>query len=247
MRRLFLFASFCLLSSLILAQNIRVSDDAEILIRGDGVFAGYHKDVERTRQVLTNGWYHTGDAGHINDHGHLIFMDRLGDLGELKGGHKYAPAYIEGKLKFSPYIKESVVIGGAERVYPSCIINIDFDTVGKWAEKKRIPYTTFVDLSQKEEVAELIGNSIDNINRFLPEWSQLRKFVLLHKEFDPDEAEMTRTRKVRRAFLEGRYKELIDAVYQDREDIIVEAQVKYRDGRSGVVRTPLRIRSVRQI
>ena len=137
-----------------------------------------------------------------------------------------------------------MAIGGKDRGYVSTIINIDFDIVGKWAEDHRIPYTTFADLSQKTEVAELIKKDVAKVNRTLPELAKVKKFVLLHKEFDPDEAELTRTRKLRRAFTEKRYQDLVDAMYEGREDITVEADVKYRDGRLGKTATTLKVRSV---
>jgi long-chain acyl-CoA synthetase len=174
----------------------------------------------------------------------LIFMDRLEHMGILKSGAKYAPQYIEGRLRFSPYIKDAMVIGGKDKDYVSAIVNIDFTMVGKWAERHRIPYTTFVDLSQKKEVADLVLQDLERVNSYLPEQSQVRKFVLLHKEFDPDEAELTRTRKLRREYMEQRYKDLIDALYNNKEKIDVQAPVTYRDGRKGIVATSIHIRSI---
>jgi long-chain acyl-CoA synthetase len=171
-------------------------------------------------------------------------MDRLEHLGELRSGIKYAPQYIEGRLRFSPYIKDAMVIGGKDKDYVSAMINMDFTMVGKWAERERIPYTTFVDLSQKKEVADLIRHDLERVNSYLPEHSRVRKFVLLHKEFDPDEAELTRTRKIRREFMEERYKALINAMYDGSEKVDVEAAVTYRDGRSGVVTTSISVRSI---
>jgi long-chain acyl-CoA synthetase len=173
-------------------------------------------------------------------------MDRLEHMGVLKSGAKYAPQYIEGRLRFSPYIKDAMVIGGKEREYVSAIINIDFAMVGKWAERRRIPYTTFVDLSQKKEVADLVRQDLERVNGYLPEPSRVRKFVLLHKEFDPDEAELTRTRKIRREFMEQRYKELIEALYGGKDRVEVQAPVTYRDGRKGVVTTAIQVRNIRK-
>ncbi len=222
----------------------RVADDGELLIRSDCLFKGYHKDTEKTESCLIDGWFHTADCVYVNPEGHLIFMDRLKDMGELRTGAKYAPQYIEGRLRFSPYIKDAMVVGGTDRDFVSGIINIDFAMVGKWAENHRVPYTTFVDLSQKDEVAELVKKDLARVNNYLPPESRARKFVLLHKEFDPDEAELTRTRKLRRGFVEERYKALIDAMYEDKEEVVVEATVTYRDGRQGVVKTAIKVRTV---
>jgi long-chain acyl-CoA synthetase len=196
--------------------------------------------------TLIDGWCHTGDAVNINEQGHLIFMDRLEHMGMLKSGAKYAPQYIEGRLRFSPYIKDAMVIGGKDKDYVSALVNIDFAMVGKWAERNHIPYTTFVDLSQKKDVADLVRQDLERVNGYLPEQSRVAKFVLLHKEFDPDEAELTRTRKLRREFMEKRYKDLIDAMYGDKDEVKVEAPVTYRDGRKGVVTTGIRVRSIRK-
>ena len=165
-------------------------------------------------------------------------------MGQLRSGIKYAPQYVEGRLRFSPYIKDAMVIGGKDKDFVSAIINIDFAMVGKWAERNHIPYTTFVDLSQKEEVANLVQKDLVRVNGYLPEQSRVRKFVLMHKEFDPDEAELTRTRKLRREFMEERYKELINAMYDDRKEVKVEAPVTYRDGRKGVVTTAIKVRNI---
>jgi long-chain acyl-CoA synthetase len=229
-----------------LGTSLRITKEGELLVTSDCMFTGYHKNPEKTKVTLINGWCHTGDAVNLNEQGHLIFMDRLEHMGILKSGAKYAPQYIEGRLRFSPYIKDAMVIGGKDKNYVSAIVNIDFAMVGKWAERHRIPYTTFVDLSQKKEVADLVRQDLERVNGYLPEQSRVQKFVLLHKEFDPDEAELTRTRKLRREFMEQRYKDLIDALYGDRDKIDVQAPVTYRDGRKGVVTTDIHIRSIRK-
>jgi len=227
-----------------LGTSLRITKEGELLVTSDCMFTGYHKNPEKTATTLIDGWCHTGDAVNLNEQGHLIFMDRLEHMGLLKSGAKYAPQYIEGRLRFSPYIKDAMVIGGKDKDYVSAILNIDFAMVGKWAERNRIPYTTFVDLSQKKEVADLVRRDLERVNGYLPETSRVRKFVLLHKEFDPDEAELTRTRKLRREFMEQRYKELIDALYSDKDKIDVQAPVTYRDGRKGVVTTGIQVRSI---
>ena len=149
----------------------------------------------------------------------------------LSSGVKYAPQYIEGRLRFSPYIKDAMVVGGKDKSFVSAIINIDFTMVGKWAERHRVPYTTFVDLSQKSGVADLVRKDLLRVNSYLPEQARVKKFVLMHKEFDPDEAELTRTRKLRREFMEEKYKDLIQAMYGDLEEVPIQANVTYRDGR----------------
>ncbi len=224
--------------------EVRLSDDGELLVSSECLFSGYYKNPEATQKVLEGRWFHSGDACYINEEGHVIFLDRASELGQFASGEKYAPTYIEAKLRFSPYIRDAITIGGKDKEYLSVIIDINFDNVGKWAEKNRIPYTTFVDLSQKEEVAELVVKDIHRVNRVLPEAIKVKKFVLLHKEFDPDEAELTRTRKLRRGFFEDKYRELINGIYEGKETAPVEAGVTYRDGRKGTVKTALKIRTV---
>jgi long-chain acyl-CoA synthetase len=227
-----------------LGTEVRITERGELLVRGECMFSGYHKDPQKTALTLIDGWCHTGDAVHINDKGHLIFMDRLEHLGELSSGIKYAPQYIEGRLRFSPYIKDAMVLGGKDKNFVSAIINMDFNMVGKWAERHRVAFTTFVDLSQKDEVANLVRKDLARVNGYLPEPARVRKFVLLHKEFDADEAELTRTRKIRRSFVEERYKDLIEAIYSDRDSVDVNAAVTYRDGRKGAVTTKIRVREL---
>jgi long-chain acyl-CoA synthetase len=227
-----------------LGTEVRITNEGELMVRSDCLFGGYYKDPSRTDEVLVNGWCHTGDAVNIDERGHLIFMDRLEHMSELSSGIKYAPQYIEGRLRFSPYIKDAMVIGGKGKDFVSAIVNIDFAMVGKWAERNSFPYNTFVDLSQKREVADLVQKDLLRVNSYLPEPSRVRKFVLLHKEFDPDEAELTRTRKLRRDFMEKRYKDLIEAMYEEGSEIKVEAPVTYRDGRKGVLTTSIKVRTV---
>ncbi|MDD5082145.1 MAG: AMP-binding protein [Dehalococcoidales bacterium] len=227
-----------------LGVEVRITDAGELLVRSDSMFSGYHKDPARTVSALTDGWCRTGDAVNIDEQGHIIFLDRLDHMGELRSGIKYAPQYIEGRLRFSPYIKDAMVIGGKDKDFVSAIINMDFVMVGKWAERNRLPYTTFVDLSQKEEVADLVRKDLVRVNSYLPEASRVRKFVLMHKEFDPDEAELTRTRKLRRGFMEDRYKDLINNLYNGSGEVKVEAAVTYRDGRKGAVATSVKIRTI---
>jgi len=227
-----------------LGTEVRITDEGELLVRSDCMFSGYYREAKKTASTLIDGWCHTGDAVNIDEDGHLLFIDRLDHMGQLSSGIKYAPQYVEGRLRFSPYIKDAMVIGGKDKDFVSAILNIDFTMVGKWAERNRIPYTTFVDLSQKKEVADLVQKDLERVNGYLPEPAQVRKFVLMHKEFDPDEAELTRTRKLRREFMEERYKELINAMYSEGKEVKVEAPVTYRDGRKGVVTTAIKVRSI---
>jgi long-chain acyl-CoA synthetase len=224
--------------------EVAISDHQEILVRGPSIFSGYYKDPEKTAEAIKQEWFHSGDSGHIDERNHLFYLDRIDNLDELSSGHRYAPAYIEGKLKFSRFIQDVMAIGGKTREYLSVIINIDFESIGKWAEANHVPYTTFVDLSQKREVSDLLRTDLERVNSTLPEASRVRKFVLLHKEFDADEGELTRTRKLRRSFLQNRYRELIEAIYGDKKEVPVVTEVKYRDGRTGIVETSLKIRSV---
>lgn len=224
--------------------GVKLSEDGEIIIKGENLFSGYYKSPEATGEKLKGGWYYSGDFGHITEDGHLIVMDRMSDLRELSGGQKFSPQYAEIRLRFSPYIKDVLTIGGGDKAYVTCIINIDIDNVGRWAETRRIPYTTFTDLSQKPEVIGLIRKDIERINRNLPEWARIKKFTNLHREFDADEAELTRTRKIKRTFVEERYKELIDALYSGASEMSVEAPITYRDGRKGTITTAIKINSV---
>ncbi len=227
-----------------LGTEVRITDEGELLVRNNSLFNGYHKDSQKTVETLVDGWCRTGDAVNIDEDGHLLFIDRLEHMGQLSSGIKYAPQYVEGRLRFSPYIKDAMVIGGKDKEFVSAILNIDFAMVGKWAERNRIPYTTFVDLSQKEEVANLVQKDLVRVNSYLTEPARVRRFVLLHKEFDADEAELTRTRKLRREFMEERYKELIEAIYEAGKEINVKAPVTYRDGRKGVVTTSIKVRNI---
>jgi len=225
--------------------SVRIADKGEVQLWTDVMFGGYYRRPDKTREILTDdGWLKTGDCGVIDEDGHLVIFDRIKDMLPLKGGELYSPTYIQNRLKFSPYIKEAMVVGGEHRDFIMAVLTIDFDNVGKWAEKKRITYTTFVDLSQKDEVYDLIRVDIERVNATLSEAARIRRFTLLHKEFDPDEAELTRSRKIRRGFLEQRYGELIEAAYQGRERITITAAVTYRDGRQGQVETDLKIKTV---
>jgi long-chain acyl-CoA synthetase len=224
--------------------DIRLSDEGEILIRGGCMFSGYWKNPEAAKASIKNGWYLTGDFGHVNEDGHLIVMDRMSDLRELKEGRRFSPQYAEIRLRFSPYIKDVLTIGGGDKEFVTCIVNIDLDNVGRWAEARRIAYTTFTDLSQKPQVIELIKKDIERVNRTLPDFARIKRFTNLHREFDADEAELTRTRKIKRTFVEERYKDLIDTLYSKEDELAVEAPITYRDGRTGTIKTTIKINSL---
>ncbi len=226
--------------------EIKIAENQEILIRTKARFKGYYKQPEQTGETLDKeGWYYTGDAGHLDEKtGHLIYLERVKDLIELSTGEKFSPQYIEGRSKFSPYVQDMMTIGGAEMEFVSAIIVIDFQNVSRWAEKRGIAFTTYVDLSQRKEVCDIIRNELRQVNESLPSYSQVKRFVILHKEFDADEAELTRTRKLRRGALQEKYRDLLDAIYGGAYQVHVSAEVKYRDGRTGTVETELRVSDV---
>lgn len=216
--------------------DVKISEEGEILVKSDGVFVGYYKSPEATVKVLKDGYYHSGDAG-LFDKGHLVYLDRVDEMIELSDGKKFSPQYTEIRLRFSPYIKDVMVFGGEGKPFVSAILNIDYDNVGKWAEKRKMTYTTYIDLSQKKEVRKLLKGIVEKVNSVLPEYARIKAFVSLHKEFDADEAELTRTRKLKRKPIEERYQEILAGIYEMKESIKVESQVAYRDGRVGMVRT----------
>jgi long-chain acyl-CoA synthetase len=224
--------------------DVKISDEGEILVKSTYAFSKYYKNPEATAGALREGWWYSGDAGNLDEQGHVIFMDRVSELGELRSGDKYAPQYIESGLRYSTYIKDAMAVGDRTRDYVTAIIIIDFENVGRWAEINRIPYTTFTDLSQKEEVANLIRADVERVNATLPEVARVKRYVSLHKEFDPDEADLTRTRKLKRESLEKRYGDLIEAMYDGRDEIEVEAEITYQDGKKGILRTSLKIHAM---
>ncbi len=223
--------------------EIRISDTGEILTRGPTVFAGYYKNEDATRKALVDGWLHSGDQGVLDEDGQLIMIDRMKDVMTLSDGTKFSPQLIENKLKFSMYISEAVVLG-KDQPFVAAMINMDMNTVGKWAENNRISYTTYTDLSQKDEVYDLIENEIAQINASLPRAAQVRKFVMLQKELDADDDEMTRTRKVRRSVVEERYSQIVEALYGQEDKLEVFSDIKYRDGKAFRMKTQVRIRMV---
>jgi len=226
--------------------EVKITDNGELIYRQPGVFVSYYKDPDKTAEVLKDGWFYSGDSVSIREDGHIVFLDRVKDLVKLANGDKMAPQFIESQLRFSPYIKDVWVLVGPDKTYASAIIIINYDSVSRWAGQRRVAYTTFAEVSQRPEVYDLVKQDVTRINRTLAPGSRIRKYVNLHKEFDPDEGDLTRTRKVRRRFLEERYRELIDAIYSDKTDVAIEDRVRYRDGRVGTIKTILRIKSIEE-
>ncbi|MEW9670998.1 AMP-binding protein [Ammoniphilus sp. 3BR4] len=220
--------------------EVKISEEGEILIHSPSVFVGYFENEKATAETIQNSWLHTGDAGYLDEAGHLYVIDRLKDVIRLESGEMFSPQFIENKLKFSPYIQEAVAIG-KEREYVTAILNIDMGNVGRWAEENQIAYTTYTDLSAKPEVLDLIQREVAEINQDLPEKAKVKKFVLLWKELDADDEELTRTKKIRRGFIIEKYKEVIDGMYSVQSEINVEGKIRYRDGKEQVINTRLRI------
>jgi len=230
--------------------EIKVDDSGEILVKSPGLLRGYYKNPEATAEVLSaDGWYHTNDAGFIDAQGHLKIIDRVKDVGRVCGGAfdgaMFAPKYVENKLKFFQHIKEVVAYGdGREKV--CVLINIDFDAVGNWAERRNLPYAGYTDLAQKPQVYQLIKECVEQVNADLSRdallaGSQVSRFLVLHKELDADDGELTRTNKVRRGFIAEKYQVLVDALYQGLGEQFIETQVKFEDGRTGSVSATLKI------
>ena len=224
--------------------EVRIDDSGEVLVRSGGVFQGYYKQPETTREAFTeDGWFRTGDAGFLDRRGHLVIVDRAGDVGKLTDGTALAPQFLENKLKFSPYIGEAVVFGDA-RPFVAAIIAIDVATVGNWAERRNLAYTSFQDLSARREVRELIRDEIRKCNAALPAPIRLRRFLVLNKEFDADDDEITRTRKIRRRFVAEKYAAVVEAFYEDAADVELNTEITYEDGRKTMLRSTLVIGDV---
>lgn len=230
--------------------EIKVADNGEILVRSAGLLKGYYKNQKATDEVLTaDGWYHTSDAGFLDASGQLKIIDRVKDVGRLAGGANdgamFAPKYVENKLKFFPYIKEAVAYGDG-RATVCVMLNIDFEAVGNWAERRNLPYAGYTDLAGKPEVYELMRECVEKVNADLAQdamlaGSQVSRFLVLHKELDADDNELTRTNKVRRGFIAEKYAVLIDALYGGKAEQFIETQVKFEDGRTGSVSATLNI------
>ena len=226
--------------------ELKLADNGEVLVKGVSVLKEYYKRPDATAEVIdADGWFHTGDAGVIDTHGQLRIIDRAKDVGKLKGGAMFAPNYIENKLKFFSHVKEAVCFGH-DKDKVCAFINIDFDAVGNWAERQNLPYAGYVDLASKAKVLELIADCVAQVNADLAgetgmAETQVTRFLVLHKELDPDDDELTRTRKVRRNFIADKYGVLIDALYDGKSEQFIETQVKFEDGRKGAVSATLQI------
>jgi long-chain acyl-CoA synthetase len=230
--------------------EIRLTDAGEILIRSPGLFREYYKSPDATRDAKdVEGWFHTGDAGYFDAEGHLKIIDRAKDVGKLADGTLFAPKYIENKLKFFPTIKEAVAFGDG-RDMVCAFVNIDMEAVGNWAERRNLPYSGYTDLACKPEVIELVRESVEKVNADLandPKLAnaQIRRFIVLHKELDADDEELTRTRKVRRRFIQDKYNALVDAMYAGRDEQYIDTMVKFEDGRTGRIAATLKVRDAK--
>jgi long-chain acyl-CoA synthetase len=230
--------------------EIRVADNGEILVKSPGLFKEYYRNPEATAEARSaDGWFHTGDAGYLDTDGQLKIIDRAKDVGKLANGSLFAPKYIENKLKFFQHIKEAVAFG-ADRDDVCAFINLDLEAVGNWAARRGMPYAGYTDLASKDEVYQLIAECVEQVNADLAtdpklSASQISRFLILHKELDPDDDELTRTRKVRRAFIAQKYGVLIDALYGGKQSQYIETEVKFEDGRTGKISADLKIRPVK--
>ncbi|HTR87638.1 MAG TPA: AMP-binding protein [Reyranella sp.] len=221
--------------------DVKIDDRGEVMLKGPNVFVGYFKQDDITRDTLTTeGWLKTGDAGFFDKQGHLVIIDRAKDVGKLTDGSAFAPQFIENKLKFSPYIREAVAFGH-EKPMVVAMIAIDMQTVGTWAERRGLAYTSFMDLSRKPEVAAMIADEIAKANASLPDVQQVKRYLLLNKELEADDAEMTRTRKVRRRFVAEKYAAVIDAFYGGGREVEVTMEITFEDGRKSTLTSKIAI------
>jgi long-chain acyl-CoA synthetase len=226
--------------------ELKIAENSEVLYRSPGVFLEYYKNPEATAETKTaDGWVKTGDAGYVDEEGHLRIIDRAKDVGKLNDGSMFAPKYIENKLKFFQYIKEAVTFGD-QQDFSVALINIDLDAVSNWAERKNITYGGYQEIAAHEKVFELIHDCIAKVNEDLAQdshlrSSQIRRFIILHKELDADDGELTRTRKVRRRIVGEKYQALIDALYSDRQRVEIDSEVTFEDGSTGSISADLRI------
>ena len=223
--------------------EIQITSEGEIITKSPSVFLGYFKNPEATAKALIDGWLHSDDRGFIDDDGHLVVFDRTKDVFTLRDGKPFSPQYLETRLKFSPYIKDAWVIGN-ERDYITAVMCIDYAVVGKWADEKKINYTSYHELSQQVAIYDLVEAQIRQANKDLPEAARIAKFTNLYKELDADDDELTRTRKLRRAFVEKRYEDIVIALYSDNEIVHIDTTIKYEDGRESKIRTDMTIRKI---
>jgi len=231
--------------------EIRIAENGEVLFRSPGVFREYYKNPQATAESKTaDGWVLTGDAGFVDPDGQLKIIDRAKDVGKLSDGGLFAPKYIENKLKFFPHIREAVAFGDG-RAFVTAFINIDLEAVGDWAERRGIPYASYLELAGNAAVVDLIDEEVRQVNRDLARevqlvGSQIRRFIVLHKELDADDGELTRTRKVRRRFVAEKYHDLVDALYSGATQCHAETQVTFEDGSRGTIKAELQIHDVRE-
>jgi len=223
--------------------EVKITEEGEIISKGPSVFLGYYKNPEATEKTLVDGWLYSGDRGFIDEDGHLVVFDRSKDVMTLSDKRPFSPQYLESRLKFSPYIKDAWVIGH-EKPYITAVVCIDYSVVGKWADDKKMNYTSYQELSQIPDVYDLVETQFRQANRDLPDVARVRKFVNLYKEFDPDDGELTRTHKLRRAFVEDRYQDIVEALYSEDEVIHMDTAITYEDGRTAKINTDLRIQKV---
>jgi long-chain acyl-CoA synthetase len=223
--------------------EIKITDDGEIITKSPSVFLGYYKNPEATQKALQDGWLYSDDKGFMDEDGHLVVFDRTKDVFTLKDGQPFSPQYLETRLKFSPYIKDAWVLGH-KRDYVAAVMCIDYSVVGNWADEKKLNYTSYPELSQKPEVYELVEKQIRQANKDLPESARVVRFTNLYKELDPDDDELTRTRKLRRSFVEKRYETIVKALYSEADAVHIDTTIRYEDGRESHIKTDLAIRDV---
>lgn len=223
--------------------EVKIADNGEIMLRSGSVFSGYYKLEKATQEALDGDWLRTGDAGYVEPDGHIVVLGRLSEVVYTAKGERYIPNYIENRLKFSPYVKDVAVLGKGRDTL-AAIVCIDKETVGHWAEVRGISYMSYADLSQKPEVLELVTSAVQRLNSILPDGLKLRHFVSLHKEFDPDDGEVTRTRKLRRNVVEQRYAPIIDAIYSGQKTVMMKAQITYETGEVGTIERQLSVREI---
>jgi long-chain acyl-CoA synthetase len=227
--------------------DTRITEEGELACRHPGIFLGYYNAPGKTAEVVRDGWLYTGDSCSIAENNHLVFIDRMNDIITLPDGDILIPQYIESQLKFSPYIREAWILTDAPKSYAAVVIIINYDNVGKWADRRKITYTTFTDLSQRPEVCQLIKQEITKVNSTLLSGLKIKKFVNLHREFDPDEGEMTRNRKLRRTFLQERYSELITAIYGNESEATIVTRGQYREGKAETAKTVINIETIKEV
>jgi long-chain acyl-CoA synthetase len=223
--------------------EVKITPEGEIISKSPSVFIGYYKMAEETAKTLRDGWLHSGDTGFIDSDGHLVVFDRTKDVMTLNDGTKFAPQYLETRLKFSPYIRDVWAIGD-NKPYVTGVVCIDYNVVGKWAEDRNLAYTSYPELSQMPDVYDLVQKEIIKMNRDLPPIARIKKFINLYKEFDADDEELTRTRKLRRTFVEERYKDIVNGLYSDTSSVHMDTNITYEDGRVVHIKADLKVLEV---